>query len=245
MKSMLCALLWLLSSAALAADPLIVTGKVTVISDGDTLHVEMDEGMSVPSREGAKPPPPGSRKLKIRMIDMDTPELHISLPGGKVASQGKYAELADERLKQILPLGTRVSVAVKGVDVHGRTLARILLNGRDVNLMMVEEGLAIPYVICDPSQCSEPGWDRELESFYRACEVARGSGRGIFNKKDPLELMPFEFRLQQMKRTADKYVGDVRTQRLVKPAEYSKIDLCRRAFFPKLEDAEAAGFRLD
>jgi endonuclease YncB( thermonuclease family) len=245
MKSMLCVLLGLFGSVALAGTSTIVTGKVTVISDGDTLHVEMDEGMSVPVRDGQKPPLPGSRKMKIRMSDMDTPELHISLPGGKIASQGKYAELADARLKQLLPLGTRVSVVVKGVDVHGRTLAHVMLNGRDVNLQMVEEGHAIPYVICDPEQCSEgSGWDRDLEPFYRACEVARREGRGIFNKKEPLQMMPFEFRLKQMNRTADKYVGDVRTQMLVQPAEYSKVDLCRRAFFPKLEDAEAAGYRL-
>lgn len=245
MKSMLCVFLGLFGSVAFAGNSAIVTGKVTVISDGDTLHIEMDEGMSLPVREGTKPVPPGSRKVKIRMSDMDTPELHISLPGGQIASQGKYAELADLRLKQLLPLGTRVAVVVKGVDVHGRTLAHVLVNGRDVNLQMVEEGHAIPYVICDPSQCApESGWDRDLEPFYRACEVARREGRGIFNKKEPLQMMPFEFRLQQMKRTADKYVGDVRTQELVAPSEYSKIDLCRRAFFPKLEDAVAAGYRL-
>ncbi len=243
---MLVALMGLFSSVTSAlsfADaPFIVTGKVSVISDGDTLHVELDEAVSLPARGGNKP---STQKLKIRMVDMDTPELHVSLPGGKIASQGKYAELADERLKQILPLGARVSVVVKGVDVHGRMLARVLLNGRDVNLQMVEEGLAIPYVICDESQCSVPGWERELESFYQACEVARREGRGIFNKKDPLELMPFEFRVQQMKRTYDKYVGDVQSHRLVMPSEYSKVDLCRRAFFPRLEDAEASGYRLN
>ena len=93
-------------------------GKVSFVSDGDTLWVQPDSG---------GPP----RKLRIDGID--APE--ICQTGG-AASREMLAQRA---------LHQRVSVTVRRYDTYGRGLARIQLDGKDLGAQMVVAGQAWSY----------------------------------------------------------------------------------------------------
>lgn len=93
-------------------------GKVSYVTDGDTLWVQPDSG---------GPP----RKLRIDGID--APE--ICQAGGE-ASREVLAQRA---------LYRRVQVTVRRRDVYGRGLARIDLDGNDLGSQMVRAGHAWSY----------------------------------------------------------------------------------------------------
>lgn len=94
------------------------TGKVTYVTDGDTLWVQPDKG---------GPP----RKLRIDGID--APEI---CQAGGAASRALLMQRA---------LHQRVLVTVKRRDIYGRGLAHIQLNGHDIGAMMVSTGQAWSY----------------------------------------------------------------------------------------------------
>lgn len=93
-------------------------GKVSYVSDGDTLWVQPDLG---------GPP----RKLRIDGID--APE--ICQPGGATSRE----VLVKRALHQ------RVQVSVRRYDTYGRGLARISLDGNDLGAQMVRSGQAWSY----------------------------------------------------------------------------------------------------
>jgi endonuclease YncB( thermonuclease family) len=210
--------------ASFAADSL----KVLKLADGDTITLEN---------------PDGGKNLKIRMISIDSAELHLPAPGG-VYSQGHWAEEAAKHLESLIPVGTRVELESHGTDSYGRVLGRIFLKGRDINLEMVRAGHAIPYVICEGTDCNDSFMKRhEVDAYIQACRNAKKEGRGLFNPRDPLTEMPFEFRLRIQKRKPDKFVGDYETGTFVEPKNYSRVELCQRIFFMKSSEAERIGFR--
>lgn len=215
------------SEANAQAAPHVISGLVIKVSDGDTIHVK----------------PPGQDKLKIRMLNMDTPETQLPAKGG-MASQGYWGDAATQQLRDLLPIGSRVDLIVYGSDMYGRTLARVIHQGYDVNLEMTRSGWGAPYVLCEGYECDGSFWERhEVLRYLHACEEARHNGRGIYNPHRPIPELPFEFRLRIQQREPNKYVGDVYTRRLVEPHRYAEIDVCRAVFFPRIEDAFKQGFR--
>lgn len=96
----------------------VFSGKVSYVTDGDTLWVQPDAG---------GPP----RKLRIEGID--APE--ICQAGGETS----------RALLQQRALNQHVLVSVRRSDFYGRGLARIQLNGSDVGAMMVSTGQAWSY----------------------------------------------------------------------------------------------------
>lgn len=72
---------------------------------------------------------------KIRLVDIDTPELN-----GKCASEKALAIRARNRLLDILQAPYRIHR--EGKDRYGRTLAVVTVNVRSVGDMLVSEGLA-------------------------------------------------------------------------------------------------------
>jgi endonuclease YncB( thermonuclease family) len=108
---MIVALLW--AAPGLAAAPL--EGKVTRVTDGDSLWVE-------PSAQGAP--------VELRLEGIDAPE--ICQAWGPEAKQA-LAELV---------LGKPVSVRTVGRDTHGRTLGTLYLGEQNINKLMVQEGHA-------------------------------------------------------------------------------------------------------
>lgn len=216
---------------SLAASATVINGTVTRNVDGDTMWVEQDD----------------TRKpliLKIRMLGLDAAEscFPVQATGGCVG-QGHFGEDAKRVLAQLAPVGRRVKVDLQGTDVYQRALGRIFVKNIDIDLKMIRLGAAIPYIICTGENCDRSFFKKEkVADYLDDCHLARTKGLGLWNPADPLKEMPFEFRLRMSGRDPDKYVGDFETGELFDPADYKKVDVCNRIFFPKLADAEAAGF---
>ena len=81
------------------------------------------------------------------------------------------------------PVGRQVSVETVGRDVHGRTLGTVYLDGRNINLLLVQEGHA---------------WSARFKydrgPYVAAERMARALGRGLNQGGAALE--PREFRRQ-------------------------------------------------
>ncbi len=232
-----CAILILTVSFALSAadgkSPM-VPGAVTKDVDGDTLWVQAD-------RKEMKTK--ASDTLKIRMINIDAPEEHLPTPNHGVVGQGKFGQKATAQLKALVPIGTEVEVEDHGLDKYGRTLGRVYKKSADVNMAMLSSGWAVPYIICEGPKCNEDYFEEEpVEEYVEACEKAKTKGLGVFDPKDPLKEMPFEFRLRMQGRKPDKYVGDFETKELYQPDEYKQVPVCNRIFFIRLIDAKKAGY---
>jgi endonuclease YncB( thermonuclease family) len=94
-----------------------LTGRVVGVTDGDTLTLLTDD----------------KQQVRIRLAEIDAPE--SSQPWGARAKDALSA----------LILSQRVRVTYTGKDQYGRTLGRVYVSGRDVNLQMVRMGDAWAY----------------------------------------------------------------------------------------------------
>ena len=116
MKQIFLLLLLSLANSANARESFV--GRVTYVTDGDTLWVQPDTG--------------GAAR-KLRMLGMDAPEICQS--GGKAARD----LLAQWALQQ------RVSVMVSYYERWSRGLATVELDGKDLGAQMVRAGQAWSY----------------------------------------------------------------------------------------------------
>jgi micrococcal nuclease len=124
-----------------------IPARVTRHTDGDTLWLS---GIG-----------------KVRLIGVDTPEVH-----GKVECYGREASAFVRRL---LPLGSRVrySLDVDERDRYGRALAYVYIDdGRFLNLLLVQRGYAQPLTI--------PPNDRYAARFVAAARRARSRAVGLW-----------------------------------------------------------------
>ena len=107
-------------SLTLLADPALaqsLVGKVVSVADGDTITI-LD----------------GDRtQHKIRLSGIDAPE----------RSQA-FGRLSREHLASLVA-GEKVAVETDKTDRFGRSVGKVLLHGRDINLTMVAAGLAWHY----------------------------------------------------------------------------------------------------
>ena len=125
------------------------TGKVVRVADGDTITVLRD----------------GHDQVKIRLYGIDAPE--SGQPYGK----------ASKRSLSSMVHGQSVQVEVMDTDRYGRTVARIFVDGEDVNAALLRSGQAWLYrQYCKGWVCDE--WAR-LET------EARSSGVGLWADKEP------------------------------------------------------------
>jgi len=88
---------------------------VVSIGDGDTLAV----------RES-------SEKIKVRLACIDAPE----------TLQSPYGKAARQALKDLLPVGSDVTLRSKATDRYGRTVAEVSRNGSNINQSLVASGNA-------------------------------------------------------------------------------------------------------
>jgi len=204
-----------------------IKGKILKVVDGDTVHVQ---------------PTGGGNLVKVRMLGMDTPETHLAVKGGVVGQQ-PWGDQAAAALEKLAPVNASVVVVAEGTDKYGRTLGRIFNRNVDVNLELVEEGWAAPYIICEAPTCNEAFLEQEyIAQYLEACDHARDAKVGIYNPKKPLKELPFEFRLRMQNRRPDKFVGDFTTGAYYAPADYKEVDVCNRIFFMSEKDAKNAGY---
>ncbi|OYD07603.1 thermonuclease family protein [Paludifilum halophilum] len=192
--------------------------QIERVVDGDTVHLK----------------DPVSGSTKVRMLSIDAPETNYR---GK--SQGAYGEASTRYLMNFLPEGTDVQVVLgrEEKDDYGRLLAYLEIDGQDINEKMVRHGHAVPYFIY-------PHFDR-FKRYRNALENARKEGRGMWDPENPIDELPFEFRMRIGNRKPDKYAGHFETKKYVKPANYKEIPLEQRVFFWNERDAQEAGYQKD
>jgi len=122
------------------------------VSDGDTLTVLR-----------------GKRQIRIRLEGIDCPELRQSF--GTRAKQCTSS----------LVFGKEVTVKAKYLDRNGRTVSRVVVNGKDTSVALVQAGLAWHY----RRYSSDP-------LLLKAEEQARRVKRGLWSGPRPIP--PWEWR---------------------------------------------------
>ncbi len=228
----------------------LIDGWIEKVSDGDSiwlqtepmsvkfarslgaasfLHSALDEGKDT--------------RLKVRMVGIDAPETQLPVKGEGIVSQGHWGDEATLHLAKLLPLGLKVKMEDYGLDTYRRTLGRIIKDGKDVNIDMVATGHAVTYVYCEGEDC-RPGFFEEHRAadYVRACERAMASGLGIWDPADPLEEMPFAFRLRKQDRVPEKWSGHFTTKNLIEPEDFAKVPDCQRIWFRSRAEAKRVGY---
>ena len=135
------------------SDPKQLYLKVVGVHDGDTI-TGLDEDQ---------------KQFKIRLDAIDAPEL------GMAFGQASRKALSEK------VLGKQVEVIVKTKDRYGRTVGHVLLDKRDVNLEMIEEGMAWHYTHYDHNK-----------RLAEAEQEARGDRIGLWS--DPNPVSPWDWR---------------------------------------------------
>ncbi len=129
-----------------------ITGKVVAVADGDTITVLRDK-----------------EQVKVRLAEIDAPE---------------KAQAFGNRSKQSLSdmcFGKIATLADKGKDRYGRTLARVTCADIDANAEQVRRGMAWVY-------------DRYVtdRGLYSIQDEARAAKRGLWADVNPVP--PWEWR---------------------------------------------------
>jgi endonuclease YncB( thermonuclease family) len=142
------------SQAEVAGNHAVLSGVVVGVVDGDTADVRLDSGM-----------------IRVRFHAIDAPE--SGQPHGKAAK----AALAD------LIFGKAVEVEPYEQDRYDRLVARVWIDGVDVNAEMLRTGNAWTYrrYADDPAYCS-----------YE--QAARDLGRGLWRLPADQRVAPWEWR---------------------------------------------------
>ncbi len=108
------------------------TAKVVHVYDGDTIHVVLVVFDQL-------------YKFKCRLAHIDTPEVKVSLKDPDRLLHKQAALVAKDYVSELI--GNRVvRLRILKYDKYGRLLVEIYLpDGRMVNNLILEKGLAIPY----------------------------------------------------------------------------------------------------
>lgn len=127
---------------------------VSKVVDGDTIWVERD-----------------GRRVKVRLIGIDTPEVHD--PRKPVQCFGQEATAAAESMlagKQVL---LEFDPSQDSVDRYGRDLAYVWIDGQLANLMMIQGGYAHEYTYDTPYR---------YQTLFRAAQQeAKEAGLGLWS----------------------------------------------------------------
>ena len=150
-----------------------VTGTVTKVSDGDTIHVTT----------------PDQTKLRVRLYGIDAPETSkINHRTGRVNKPGQNHGNESMKALQGKLMGKQVKLDIIELDRYRRMVGMVWIDTRNINLEMVREGYAEAYV----EYLKEP---YRLE-FIRAEMEAKSAKRGIWSSPDYERPKDFKKRLQ-------------------------------------------------
>lgn len=213
MKIHILAFLFILISQSVFA----ISGKVIAVQDGDTMTIVDNET---------------KEKVRIRLMGVDTPELHFF---GK--TQGQAAQDACDTLREITPRGSSVRIGDDyQTDKHGRILGRVFrADGLDVNAEMLRRGWGTLYFIYPFSK-------RALNDYSAAAYEGFIAKLGIFSGRyENLEL-PYDFRMSVRGMDGFNLVGDLETKKLYRPADIQEVPVWKRVFFPSSKAAHSAGY---
>lgn len=137
----------------------ILTGRIVGINDGDTVTL-LDANQ---------------RQYKIRLTGIDAPEKKMP-----------FGQRSKEHLSDLV-FSKDVQVETEKLDRYGRTLGKILVDRKDINLAMINAGLAWHYIKYQKDQSRS---DSLL--YAHAEEQARQQQIGLW--RDPNPTPPWEWR---------------------------------------------------
>lgn len=145
--------------ASLTAMSAEMTGRVVGVSDGDTITVLVD----------------GHDSVKVRLVGIDAPEK--AQPFGAVSKRN----LSDQ------VFGKSVTVEWEKKDKYGRILGRVLVDGTDVCLEQIKNGLAWHY-----KQYAREQAENQRSAYAEAEQQAQFQKIGLWSMPNPTP--PWEFR---------------------------------------------------
>lgn len=193
-------------------------GKVIGITDGDSIII-LDTA---------------NRQRSIRLQGIDSPEI-----------QQIYGEQAKQNLANMI-FGRQVVVEYSKRDNYGHILGKVLtLDGRDINLEQIRDGMAWHY-----KQYEEDQTKAERRAYSRAEREAREEQRGLWAEQLPTP--PWVWRRTPRVRerqpvvvTFGKIIGNNRTRIYHRPdcPNYNKVAQGNKIEFNSVEEAERAGYR--
>lgn len=177
------------------------SATVTKISDGDTVGLKNSLGT-----------------ISVRMLSIDTPELHF-----KGQSQGKWGQSSADALGKILKVGDVVDVEVETekCDAYGRLLAHLWKGKTNLNREMVKNADAVMY-------CIYPN-EKYCRDYGALTDAAMKANAGVFS--DPKLELPYLFRRRLDKRAPDKWVGSLTSMQVYLPSEESQVEVWDRIYF--------------
>jgi len=151
-----------------------VTGTVTKISDGDTIHITTPE----------------QTKLKVRLYGIDAPETpKINRKTGHVHQPSQpYGEESWKALKDKI-MGKQVRLEILDIDKYRRMVCMVWLDDRNINLEMVREGYAEAF-----TEYLKPPYRAE---FLKAEQEARAGGKNIWSLPEHERPRDFRKRLKE------------------------------------------------
>lgn len=204
------------------------TGVVSSVQDGDTIHLQ----------QPLNAPAPVGGLTQIRQVGIDAPETFTvdgHPPGNQIVPHG---EASRDFLRSLLPSGTVITVVTDAVQVdgHNRILAYVYRGTLNVNRELLRQGHAVTHVIW-------PNTYSRFSDFRTALLEARTAGRGMWNPANPIQELPFEYRLRVFNRQFERFVGDFLTKTYVSPADYRRVAVENRVQFSTEQDAVNAGYR--
>lgn len=139
--------------------PQTVTGKVSYIEDGDTLHVELNDGSI----------------KKIRAAYIDAPETPKPAMGDKPAQIGQpFGNEAKKELSDLVGgLGSIITANITEIDRYGRSVATIYKDDLNINLEMIKKGFAEIYAKYMPDK-------KTFDTYSTAQSNAQKTGAGVW-----------------------------------------------------------------
>ena len=148
-------ILFALNINSLRAD---FTAKVQRVVDGDTVYVEDEAG----------------KKFKVRLTGIDAPEKNQ--PYG-LASTYKLTEMLIN--KWVLLKSKPVNGNLYSIDRYNRVLAKVILDGRDMNLAQISSGYAWHFKRYQKQQSS-----LDRKSYNKAELNAKKNELGLWGEKN-------------------------------------------------------------
>jgi len=140
-------------------------GRLQHLSDGDSFVVRAEDG----------------RRISVRLSAIDAPEK--VQPHGDMSRRALLA-LLDNKPLTVIPVKQ---------DPYGRTVARVLVDDRDVGLEQVKAGMAWHYKRYEAEQSA-----RDRREYAQAEQRAREAAIGLWAQPDPMP--PWKFREQQRRK---------------------------------------------
>jgi len=207
------------------------TAVVDRVVDGDTIKIQ----------------DPILGTTTVRYLNIDTPETyHLDeydpslVTTNKDHSQKYHGERATEYLQNLLESGdeVRLKLGEEATDDYGRLLAEVIRkdDGKNTNLMMVEQGYAVTYFI-HPFKS-----DLTYLTYQQATKEAVEKEYGIWDDSTNLLELPFEFRVRDQDKGFTKFVGNYSNREYVQPGNWDDVPVHKRVFFWNEDDAIKAGY---